>query len=131
MPQLVKGGKWVFGWVVVGCQNKIAVPPEAFGEYGFRPGEPVFFLRGSKRSGGFSIGRQEKLEKSKVPIQQHAFAQGEIDASGQIELPIQTGVQWGDHLLVVRGSGLALGFITRGPIYEEAEKHPEIETLNA
>ena len=29
-------------------------------------------------------------------------------------------------LLVVRGSGLALGFITIGPIYEEAKKHPEI-----
>jgi len=29
-------------------------------------------------------------------------------------------------LLVVRGSGLALGFVTIGPIYEEAKKHSEI-----
>jgi len=127
VPQLVKGGKWVFGWVVVGGHREITVPPEAYAEYGFRAGEPVFFLHGSRRSGGFSIGRLEKLEQSQVPIRQRAFAQGEIGAGGQIELPPETGVQPGERLLAVRGSGLVLGFLTQGPIYEEAVKHPEIE----
>jgi hypothetical protein len=36
----------------------------------------------------------------------------------------------GDRLLVVRGSGLALGFLERGPIYEEARRHPDIETFS-
>jgi hypothetical protein len=31
---------------------------------------------------------------------------------------------------VVRGSGLALGFVQRGPIYEEASRHPEIEVFS-
>ena len=129
MPQLVKGGKWVFGWVVVGGHREITVPPEAYAEYGFRAGEPVFFLHGSRRSGGFSIGRLAKLEQSQVPIRQRAFAQGEIGAGGQIDLPSEACVQAGDRLLAVRGSGLALGFLTQGPIYEEAVKHPEIETF--
>ena len=36
MPQLVKGGKWVFGWIVVGRLKKIRIPPEAYNEYGFQ-----------------------------------------------------------------------------------------------
>lgn len=130
MPQLVKGGKWVFGWVIVGRQREITIPPEAYAEYGFQAGEPVLFLRGSRRSGGFSIGRVERLEQSQIPIHQRAFARGEIQSKEKIELPLKTGVQLGDRLLAARGSGLALGFLTRGPIYEEAKKHPEIETFD-
>ncbi len=129
MPQLVKGGKWVFAWVIVGKQREIIIPPAAYAEYGFKAGDPVLFLHGSRRSGGFSIGRVERLEQSQIPILERAFAQGEINSKNQIELPKEAGVQVGDRLLVVRGSGLALGFLTQGPIYEEADKHPEIETV--
>ena len=59
MPQMNKGGKWVFGWCEVGSSGEIQIPPEAFAEYGFRAGEPILYLRGSRRSGGFSVGRQE------------------------------------------------------------------------
>ena len=38
------------------------------------------------------------------------------------------GIQSNAKLLVVRGSGLALGFVAKGPIYEEALRHPEITT---
>jgi hypothetical protein len=47
MPQLAKGGKWVFGWVVVGKRRSITIPPDAYREHGFRPGDEVVFLRGS------------------------------------------------------------------------------------
>jgi hypothetical protein len=129
MPQLVKGGKWIFGWVIVGSQGEIFLPPEAYQEYGFRAGEPVFFLRGSRRSGGFSIGRQEKLEQSEIPLHRCAFYQGEIGPDGQIDLPPNAGVQPGDRLLAARGSGMALGLLTRGPIYESALIHPEVESF--
>ena len=33
------------------------------------------------------------------------------------------------RLLVVRGSGRALGFLARGPIYDQALQHPELETF--
>jgi hypothetical protein len=49
---------------------------------------------------------------------------------GRIVLPPQTlelyDIASGDHLLVVRGSGLAVALLIRGPIVKEAEKHPEL-----
>jgi hypothetical protein len=129
MPQLVKGGKWVFGWVIVGPHRTLPIPPQAFEEYGFQIREPVAFLRGSQRSGGFSVGRLEKLVRGRFPLQSCIIDQGEIGEAGLIEIPPAVEIQPGDRLLVVRGSGLALGFIAKGPVYQEALKHPEIETF--
>jgi hypothetical protein len=131
MPQLVKGGKWVFGWVIVGPQGEIQIPPEAYTEYGFQTDEQVLLLRGSKTSGGFSIGRRETLAQAKANLSQHALGQGVVGQGGQIVLPPEVEVKPGDRLLVGRGSGLALGFIRQGPIYEEALKHPEIEVFKS
>jgi hypothetical protein len=52
MPQLEKGSKWVFGWVVVQAGIKITVPLEAYREYGFQGGEEIVFTRGSRSSAG-------------------------------------------------------------------------------
>ena len=130
MPRLVKGGKWVFGWVLVGTQNQIQIPPEAYIEYGFHSGETVIITLGSLCSGGFGIGRREKLSTAQVSFQSRSVGQVRIGAEGQVPLPTETGVQPGERLLVVRGSGLALGFLQRGLIYEEALKHPEIQTFD-
>jgi len=72
MPQLVKGGKWVFGWTVVSSAGEVRIPPEAYAEYGF---------------------------------------------------PSATGFQNGERLLVVRGSGLALGSCNA---VRSTRKHPGI-----
>ena len=61
MPQLVKGGKWVYGWVIVGLQGELTIPPEAWHEYGFRTGDEVTFLPGSRRSGGFGLRIYPKI----------------------------------------------------------------------
>ena len=68
MPQLVKGGKWVFGWVIVGPNRELPIPPEAFQEYGFQPREKILFIRGSQTSGGFGISRPEKIQQSKIDL---------------------------------------------------------------
>jgi hypothetical protein len=127
MPQLVKGGKWVFGWCVVGLNGEIQIPPEAYVEYGFQPGETVLITRGSKRSGGFGIGKQDKL--AVFPLQSRFIGQTTIGADNRVALPPEAGIHPGERLLAVRGSGLALGFVQCGPIFEEAMKHPEIEIL--
>jgi hypothetical protein len=126
MPQLAKRGKWVFGWVVVGKRRTITLPPEAYREYGFQAGDKVIFLRGSKRSGGFSIGRAEKIP---ALFEKRILARGQVARQGRVTLPPETGAQSGDKLLAVRGSGLALGLLAQGPIYEEALKHPELEVF--
>lgn len=86
----------------------------------------MIILRGSRRSGGFAIGRQEKLSAAQVSFQSRYLGNARMDEQGQVVLPPETGVQPGERLLAVRGSGLALGFLQRGPIYAEALKHPEI-----
>jgi hypothetical protein len=126
MPQLEKRGKWVFGWVVVQAGKKITVPPEAYREYGFQAGGEIIFTRGSRRSGGFGIGRADKLPPL---LKKRVLAQGRLGKRGQVVLPPEVEAQAGDRLLAVRGSGYALGFLAQGPIYEEALQHPELEVF--
>ena len=129
MPQLIKGGKWVFGWAVVGEGGWIYIPPDAWDEYGYCVGDEVVFIRGSRTSGGFAAGRADRLADSPLSASSRVLARGSIQQDKRIDLPPEVGVQPGDRLLVVRGSGLALGFLGKGPIVEEALHHPELEVF--
>ena len=126
MPRLVKGGKWVYGWVTVGPEGKVTIPPEAWHEYDFHAENKAIFIPGSRRSGGFGIstpglmGRvSERLAGGTIQV----LARGRFE-DGQVTVPSEVGVGPGDRLLAVRGSRYGLGFVARGPIYEEALKHP-------
>jgi hypothetical protein len=125
---MTKGGKWVFGWCIVGPSGEIQIPPQAYNEYGFQPEESVIITRGNRCSGGVGMGRPEVLRNS--PLQSRFVGQARIGAEGRVALPPETGVRPGERLLAVCGSGLALGFLQRGPIYEKALKHPEVETFH-
>lgn len=154
MPQLVKGGKNVFGWSKVSTNGKIKIPEEVRIEYDLHPNNKVILLSGSKTSWGFSIVKIEKLRGSSLssileqnpnlasfeisqgmPIQhnQRYLCWTEISRDGSISIPIETlkvyGIKAGDLVLSARGSGLGVGFIVRGPIIKEAKKHHELEIL--
>jgi len=124
MPQLVKGGKWVYGWVVVGPERELTVPPEAWDAYGFQIGDEVAFIAGSRRSGGFGLSHARLLVGEAALLQVRALAWSRIDELGRVRAPTMVGVRPGDRLLAVRGSGRALGFVAHGPIFEEALGHP-------
>jgi hypothetical protein len=123
MPQLEKGGKWVFGWIIVQNSKRIAVPLEAYHEYGFQDGEAIVFTCGSRRSGGFGIGRTDRIPSQ---LKKRVLAHGRMGKMGQVALPPEVEVQEGDRLLAVRGSGFALGFLARGPIYELALQYHQL-----
>jgi hypothetical protein len=131
MPQLVRGGKWVFGWVVVGPEGAVPIPPEAWQEYGFEVGEEAFFMPGSRTSGGFGVSTSRLMDHGLALMagrfRGRAVARGRFQEKGRLTLPPEVGANPGDRLLVVRGSGRALGFVARGPIYETATKHSNIE----
>jgi hypothetical protein len=127
MPQLVKGGKWVFGWSIVGENYQLSIPPAAYTEYGFQAGEALVFLHGSKRSGGFALGKREKVLSSVLYLR--IFAETEMEEQLCFNLPDPLDTSPGQRFLVVRGSGLALSFLQYGSIYEEALRHPEIEVF--
>jgi bifunctional DNA-binding transcriptional regulator/antitoxin component of YhaV-PrlF toxin-antitoxin module len=155
MPQLVKGGKHVFGWSSVGDHGQIVVPPEACAEYRLRESEKVILLPGSKTSGGFGLASKEslrrsplgalaevcaRLEESRMPegeileYKGKAYCWLELRKGGVTVSPrtLQTyGTRIGDKLLVIRGSGLAIGFAARGPIVQEAKKHGDLNVFDA
>ncbi len=120
MPRLAKGGKWVFGWAPVGGGGWVAIPPEACREYGLSAGREVIFLEGSRASGGFSVGLPGPTP---ALLLKRAMGRGRVERGGMIKAPPGAGARPGDRLLAVRGSGLALGMLARGPIYEAAIRH--------
>jgi len=151
MPQLVKGGKHAFGWSVVGADGEIVLPPEAVREYGFEESERLILIPGSRTSGGFGLGTSATVAQSPIgavldghpkwartklkagQIVEHAgkpYCWVEMRC-GRVVVPLETleqyGIEAGGKLLVIRGSGRALGFAVRGPIVEEAERHPELD----
>ena len=131
MPRLVKGAKWTFGWVIVGPERQVAIPPEAWDEYGFRVGDQALFTAGSRTSGGFGVSTptlmaaaSEKMGGSGL----HELGRSRF-GDRRVTVPPEVDVTTGDRLLAVRGSGRALGFVARGPIYKEATKHSELEVF--
>jgi hypothetical protein len=131
MPRLAKGAKWTFGWVVVGPEREIAIPPEAWDEYGFQPGSEAIFTPGSRKSGGFGIGTSALVAEASERMGGAGLREvgrGRF-GNGRVIAPPEVGVKPDDRLLTVRGSCYGLGFIARGPIYEEALKHPELEVF--
>jgi hypothetical protein len=154
LPQLVKGGKHAYGWSEVGATGKVAVPEEALAEYNLLVPCKVFLLSGSKRSGGFAITTSALLKDSVLarPLNENPklasfqLPEGEtitingkpycwvtLNTDGSITVPLETlkqyGVNAGDRLLSVRGSCFALAFCVKGPIIEEAKKHPNLTLL--
>jgi hypothetical protein len=95
-------------------------------EYGFQIGDEVNFLPGSRRSGGFGLTSARLLAGAAGPLQVRSLAQARVDRCCHVVTPAAVGILPGERLLVVRGSGRALGFLARGPIYQEAVGHSDL-----
>ena len=74
MPRIVKGAKYIFGWSTVGKDGRIAIPPEAWKEYGFKKGQKAYLLPGSQKSGGFGLSTSSTLKNTQLEavLQQHS-----------------------------------------------------------
>jgi hypothetical protein len=154
VPQLVKGGKHAYGWSEVSATGKCAVPSDALEEYNLKPPCKLFLLPGSKSSGGFAVttaslltnsvlarllDENPKLASFQLPEGETILINGKpycwtrLKTDGCITVPLkalkQYGINAGDHLLSVRGSCFALAFCVKGPIIEEAKKHPNLILL--
>ncbi len=129
MPQLSKGGKWVFGWVVINSCLQFQVPPEAYAEYGFIPDQEIAFIKGSRRSGGFGVGKIDTLNSNEY-MAKRIIINATMGRNRQISIPVELGIQPDMRLLAVRGSNYALSFLLQGPIVELAKNHPEVEVFS-
>jgi hypothetical protein len=131
VPRLTKGGKWVYGWVVVRPEGEVTIPPEAWREYGFQAGDEAVFLPGSRRSGGFGLSTPGLMAALSEPMRagRDVLGRGRLNEGRRLTLPSEVGAGPGDRLLAVRGSRYALGFVAQGPIYEAALGHPDVEVF--
>ncbi len=130
MKRLVKGAKENFGWVEIGPEREICIPPSAWQRYGFQIGEELLFMPGSNRSGGFGLTSLRLLEHSSLPVkQERILGRGVFVPPRTVRVPDHIPVHPSDRLLTIFGSGFALGFAARGPIFEEALRHPELEVF--
>jgi hypothetical protein len=126
--RLVKGAKETFGWVTVQQNRAITIPLAAWERYGFRAGEQALFLRGSRTSGGFGISTRRLLAGAVIAdTEQRILGYGVFSPERKIYVPEGLHLEPGSRLLTAFGSGLALGLISKGPIYKEALRHPELE----
>lgn len=145
MPQLNKGGKFVFGLSVIKPDLTIRIPPQTLLEYdALRDGKIIIFT-GSKITGGFCVTTYSLLSDSKlshlleecpalkdcqisegelVPYKGRKYAWLHIDKSGVIRLPQSTlealGLQRGMELLSIRSSNIAFTMGAKGPLLEKA-----------
>ena len=132
MPRLVKGGKWAYGWAVVSPDREVTVPPEAWQEFGFHAEAEALFLPGSQRSGGFAVSTPDLMAEASERLgggKLRLLGRGRFSAGGRLVLPPEVGAEPGARLLAVRGSRFGLGFVARGPVYDEALEHSELESF--
>ncbi|MGD2250509.1 MAG: hypothetical protein PVF58_19095 [Candidatus Methanofastidiosia archaeon] len=144
MPRLVKGGKYVYGWSKVKKNGEIVIPDEALKEYGLQGHTKIILLPGSKTSGGVGVTTGENLENSALARALDTF---QIESRTKGEIVSINGNPWcwvelrgnkmvipakvlelyqvspGLKVLAVKGSGLALGGVVKGPIITEARTH--------
>ena len=61
MPQMNKGGKFVFGESVIRPDGWVRLPPQAAEEYRIASEGKAYLFTGSKMTGGFCVTRQGLL----------------------------------------------------------------------
>jgi hypothetical protein len=66
MPQISKGGKFVFGKSLICDGFLIQFPPQAIKEYTIAAEGKVYLFTGSKSTGGFCVTRKGLLYPSKI-----------------------------------------------------------------
>ena len=66
MPQLNKGGKYVFGWSLIREDGSIHFPPMAICEYDLAADDRIIIFTGSRITGGFCVTNNRMLLSSKL-----------------------------------------------------------------
>lgn len=147
MPQLNKGGKFVFGICVLGEDLAVRLPPQALAEYAMAAESRVVLMSGSKSTGGFVVSTLGLLAPSKlghILRALPALAAGSLEpgvllpykgrlygaaplAQGRILLaPGHTkafGLSPGARLLCIRSSDIAFTLGAKGPLWDRAGRY--------
>ena len=148
MPQISKGGKFVFGWSVIRDDYSMQIPSQAIQEYDICSESKVYLISGSKTTGGFNLSKRTLLEKSvfenvfkEYPnLKSYKTQEGNIfhykgreyswlniSERGKIylneEILRNLSLKINDKLLVIRSSDIAFSMGLKGPVIEAANNY--------
>ena len=148
MPQMNKGGKFIFRKSLIRDDLTIHLPTQALTEYNATAEGKVYLFTGSKVTGGFCVTRKGLLEPSKLghiltdnpALQNYQTAEGEfvkykgrsycwinISENGVIQLDQQIldflNLNTGIELLSIRSSDIAFTMGATGPLLERADNY--------
>ncbi len=147
MPQMNKGGKFIFGKSTIHEDGTVQIPPQAIDEYHITDDSKVYLFTGSKITGGFCVTRKGLLEPSKLGhiltetpvLSAYASKPGEfirykgrsycwIDISSDGKIILTKGmmdflnITPGLALLSIRSSDIAFTMGAKGPLLEKARR---------
>ena len=148
MPQMNKGGKYIFGKSIIRDDGIIQIPEQAIQEYNIASEGIVYLFTGSKSTGGFCVTRKGLLEPSKLghilydnpELKDYSASQGkfikykgrsyawvEISSDGKIvfddEMLSFLKLDIGMKLLSIRSSNIAFTMGAYGRLMDESMKH--------
>ncbi|HML36263.1 MAG TPA: hypothetical protein PKA19_02415 [Bacillota bacterium] len=148
MPQMNKGGKFVFGKSIVHDDLTVHFPPQAVSEYDITIDGKVILITGSKTTGGFCVTRQGLLETSQlrhvlcetsmlkdnsipagtfIKYKGRSYCWVEITKAGIIQLTADMldflQLKTGMELLSIRSSDIAFVMGAKGPLLERADQY--------
>ena len=148
MPQMNKGGKFIFGKSLIRDDLTIHLPTQALTEYNAAAEGKVYLFTGSKVTGGYCVTRKGLLEPSKLGhiltdnpvLQNYQITEGEfikykgrsycwvnISENGVIPLSRQIldflNLEIGMELLSIRSSDIAFTMGATGPLLERADNY--------
>lgn len=145
MPQISKGGKFIFGLSQIYDDYRIILPTQAVQEYSLTEENQIILLTGSKCTGGFCITRKGLLESSRLKhilidnpiLSNYECVEGEfirykgrfycwkeVAQNGTIRLNKDMldflDLKIGQQLLSIRSSNIAFTMGAKGPLLEKA-----------
>lgn len=148
MPQMNKGGKFIFGKSLIRDDLTIHLPTQALTEYNAKAEGKIYLFTGSKVTGGFCVTRKGLLKPSKLgqilndnpALLNYQTAEGEfvkykgrsycwvnISENGVIQLNQQIldflNLRIGMELLSIRSSDIAFTMGATGPLLERANNY--------
>ncbi len=147
MPQMNKGGKFIFGKSKISDSGEVKIPIQATEEYNIAFEGKVYLFTGSKITGGFCVTRKGLLLPSAlghiltdtpnlmnyalpagkfVPYKGRAYCWVDISADGKIvlskEMMNYLHLMPDMQLLTIRSSNIAFTMGAKGPLLEKAER---------
>lgn len=148
MPQMNKGGKFIFGISAIRADGTVQLPPQAAEEYGIADEGRVYLFTGSKITGGFCVTRKGLLEPSKLghilsdmpSLLNYTAAKGEFlrykgraycwtDISKDAKITLSRdmmaflNIAPQAELICIRSSDIAFTMGAKGPLMEKAREY--------